>query len=52
VIVQVLNQEMKIPSVIWLGRANKYLEHNRDNDEVFLKEFDYIWHYWKYGKFI
>jgi len=45
----VLKQD-KVLSVIWLGRANKYLEHMKD--EEFSKELDYIWHYWKYGKFI
>jgi len=42
-------QENKILSVIWLGMANKYLEHKEDS--LFSKEFDYIWKFWKTGKF-
>lgn len=47
---QVLKQENKILSVIWLGMANKYLEHNEDIG--FTKEFDMIFHFWKHGEFI
>ena len=43
-------QENKILSVIWLGMANKYLEHNKD--EKFTKEFELIWKFWKTGEII
>jgi len=40
-------QSKKILSVIWLGMANKYLEHNKDED--FIKEYDMIVKCWKTG---